>query len=317
VGILKGEPVKPLRSLLFVPGHRGPWAEKAISAGVDGLILDLEDSVPENLKSEARAEVARSIARIHGSGSRVGVYVRVNALDTGLSGDDIEAVLVPGIDGLSLPKTFGPDDVVRFDALVTHFERKNGLEPGSVELILNLETAEAYASCEGMAVASPRVATLFAGTARDADVSRSIGFQFTPEGQETLYLRSRAVLAARAAGLDFPLVGVWQDLADPEGARRFAVQNRQLGFRGQVLIHPSHVGLANEVFSPSKFEVDFYAGMIAAFQEAEARGAAAVVYEGMHVDYAHIKTAREVLAYSRELEQQDNRASQGDLASTS
>jgi citrate lyase subunit beta/citryl-CoA lyase len=281
---------------------------------VDGLILDLEDSVPESLKAEARTEVAGSIARIRESGARVGVYVRVNALDTGLSGDDIEAVLVSGIDGLSLPKTYGPEDIVRFDALVTHFERKNGLVAGSVELICNLETAEAYARCEAMAVASPRVATLFAGTARDADVSRSIGFQFTPGGLETLYLRSRAVLAARAAGLDFPLVGVWQDLADPEGARAFSVQNRQLGFRGQVLIHPSHVAVANEVFSPSQFEVDFYAGMIAAFEEAEAGGAAAVLYEGMHVDYAHIKTARDVLAYSRELEQQDSRGSQGDLA---
>jgi citrate lyase subunit beta/citryl-CoA lyase len=297
--------VKPLRSLLFVPGHRGAWVDKAIASGVDGLILDLEDSVPENLKAGARAEVARSIARLHESGSRVGVYVRVNALDTGLSGDDIEAVLVPGIDGLSLPKTYGPEDIVRFDALVTHFERKNGLDTGWVEFICNLETAEAYASCEQMAVASPRVATLFAGTARDADVSRSIGFQFSPAGLETLYLRSRAVLAARAAGLEFPLVGVWQDLADPDGARSFSEQNRGLGFRGQVLIHPSHVDLANEVFSPSAFEVAFYEGMIAAFDKAEAEGAAAVVYEGMHVDYAHIKTAREVLAYSQLLHDND------------
>ncbi|OHV64825.1 CoA ester lyase [Pseudofrankia sp. BMG5.36] len=293
--------MRPLRSLLFVPGHRGTWVEKAVASGADGLILDLEDSVPEGLKADARAEVVRSIGRLRQSGSRAGVYVRVNALDTGLSGDDIEAVAVGGLDGLSLPKIFGPEDVVRFDALVTHFERKNGLEPGAIEFICNLETAEAYASCEQIAAASPRVAALFAGTARDADVSRSIGFQFTASGQETLYLRSRAVLAARAAGLEFPLVGVWQDLADPEGARRFSEQNRDLGFRGQVLIHPSHVEVANEVFSPSRFEVEFYEGMISAFEKAEATGAAAVRYEGMHVDYAHIKTAREVLAYNNRL----------------
>jgi citrate lyase subunit beta/citryl-CoA lyase len=297
--------MKPLRSVLFVPGHRGTWVEKALAKGVDGLIIDLEDSVPEDLKIEARAEVARSLARLHENGTTAGIYVRVNALDTGLTGDDIEAVVVPGLDGLSLPKTFGPEDIIRYDALVTHFELKNGVTPGSIEFICNLETAEAYATCEEIAVASPRVATLFAGTARDADVSRSIGFQFSPGGQETLYLRSRAVLAARAAGLDFPLVGVWQDLADPEGARHFSEQNRALGFRGQVLIHPSHVDVANEVFSPSKFEIDFYAGMIAAFEQAVSGGAAAVVYEGMHVDYAHIKTAREVLAYSELLSHND------------
>jgi citrate lyase subunit beta / citryl-CoA lyase len=291
--------MKPLRSLLFVPGHRGTWVEKAIAAGVDGILLDLEDSVPEDLKQQAREEVARSIARVRESGSDIPLYVRVNALDTGYSGDDIEAIVVPGLNGLALPKTYGPEDIVRFDALVTHFERRNGVEAGAIEFICNLETAEAYANCEAMAVASPRVATLFAGTARDADVSRSIGFQFSPEGAETLYLRSRAVLAARAAGLEFPLVGVWQDLQDPAGARRFSEQNRQLGFRGQVLIHPSHIADANEVFSPSKFEIDFYRGMIQAFDEAVAGGAAAVVYEGMHVDYAHIKTAREVLEYAQ------------------
>jgi citrate lyase subunit beta / citryl-CoA lyase len=300
--------MKPLRSLLFVPGHRGPWVEKALTAGVDGLILDLEDSVPENLKADARVTAAASIRRLRET-STVGVYVRLNPLDTGLSGDDIEAVAIPGLDGLLLPKMFGPNDVLRYDALVTHFERRNGVEPGTTEFICCLETAESYATCEQIAVASPRVATLFAATARDADVSRSVGFRFTPEGRETLYLRSRAVLAARANGLEFPLVGVWQDLDDPEGARVFAQQNRELGFRGQVLIHPSHVAVANEVFSPSKSEVDFYTGMIEAFDAAVAEGAAAVRYEGMHVDYAHIKTAREVIAYSQRLGEESGAAS--------
>ena len=294
--------MKPMRSLLFVPGHRGSWVEKAVASGVDGLILDLEDSVPVDLKGEGRAEVARSISRLRENGVDLPVYVRLNPLDTGLSGDDIEAVAIPGLTGFALPKLFGPEDVIRYDALVTHFEARNGVEAGTIEFICNLETAESYAACEQLATASPRVVTLFAGTARDADVSRSIGFTFTPGGAETLYLRSRAVLACRANGLDFPLVGLWQDLADPDGARRFSEQNRELGFRGQVLIHPSHVAVANEVFSPSAFEVDFYAGMIAAFEKAEADGAAAVLYEGMHVDYAHIKTAREVLAYAELIE---------------
>ena len=306
--------MKPLRSLLFVPGHRGSWVEKALRSGVDGLILDLEDSVPAHMKVEGRAEVARSITRLHEQGSSVAVYVRLNALDTGIAGDDIEAVALPGLHGFVLPKTYGPDDIVRFEALVAHFETRKGVAAGTLEFICSLETAEAYASCEEIAVASPRVATLFAGTARDADVSRSIGFQFTTDGHETLYVRSRAVLAARSSGLEFPLVGIWQDLADPEGARKFALQNRELGFRGQVLIHPSHVALANEVFSPSKSEIDFYAGMIEAFEEAEAQGAAAVLYEGMHVDYAHIKTAREVLEFGRLLDNRNAVAGQAGLA---
>lgn len=295
--------MKPVRSLLFVPGHRGTWVEKAIAKGVDGVILDLEDSVPTDLKAEARAEVAHSITRVRENGSDISVYVRLNPLDTGLTGDDIAAVALPGVNGFALPKLMGRDDIIRYEALVGHFEAKNDVAPGTIEFIANLETAESYAVCEEIAVASPRIATLFAGTARDADVSRSIGFTFTPGSQETLYLRSRAVLACRSAGLGFPLVGVWQDLEDTEGARNFSLMNRELGFRGQVLIHPSHIDVANEVFSPSAFEVDFYTRMIETFEKAEADGAAAVVYEGMHIDYAHIKTAREVLAYASTFEQ--------------
>jgi citrate lyase subunit beta/citryl-CoA lyase len=218
-----------------------------------------------------------------------------------MSGDDIEVVAIPGLDGFLPAKTYGPRDLIEFDALVTHYERRNNVVPGSLEFIIPLETAQAYSQCEAMIAASPRVKSLFAGTARDADVSRSVGFEFTPEGLETLYLRSRALLAVRAAGLEFPLIGLWQEPADLEGMRRFAQDNRKLGFRGQVLIHPSHAAIANEVFSPSAQEFAFYSGMIAAFEEAETRGIAAVVYEGHHIDYAHVKTARAVVALYQQL----------------
>ena len=293
----------PMRSLLFVPGHRETWPAKALASGVDGVILDLEDSVPANMKAEAREIVVASIRSLAAAPRRIGIYVRLNALETGMSGDDIEKVAIEGLDGFVLPKTYGEKDIIQFDALVTHYERRNGVKAGTFEFILSLETAQAYANCEKMLAASPRVATLFAGTARDADVSRNIGFEFTTEGLETLYLRSRAVLAVRAAGKDFPLVGLWQDLNDPEGARHFTLQNRQLGFRGQVAIHPSHVALANEVFTPSEADVVFYTGMIEAFDAAEAQGIAAISYEGHHIDYAHIKTAKAVLALHKSLTQ--------------
>ncbi|KWF32824.1 citryl-CoA lyase [Burkholderia diffusa] len=295
-----------MRSVLFVPGHRESWPAKAVASGADGVILDLEDSVPLAMKEEARHIVAASIRELARGLRKIGIYVRLNALESGLSGDDIEKVAIPGLDGFVLPKTYGERDIIEFDALVTHYERRNGVEPGTIEFILSMETAQAYAACERMIAASPRVATLFAGTAKDADVSRSIGFQFTPEGLETLYLRSRALLAVRAAGLQFPIVGLWQDLNDPEGMRRFTEQNRQLGFRGQVLIHPSHVAVANEVYAPSADDVAFYAGMIEAFEKAEAEGIAAISYEGHHIDYAHVKTAREVLALHHALTENAN-----------
>ncbi|MEY4099734.1 MAG: hypothetical protein RL300_905, partial [Pseudomonadota bacterium] len=231
--------MQPMRSILFVPGNRESWPAKAVAAGADGVILDLEDSVPTHLKAEARDITAASIKALAAGSKRVGIYVRLNALETGMTGDDLERVAIPGLSGVLLPKNYGPRDIIACDALITHFEHRNGVTPGSIEIVVSLETAQAYAACDEILAASPRVATLFAGTAKDADVSRSIGFQFTPLGLETLYLRSRALLAVRASGRQFSWVGLWQDLNDPEGARAFAVQNRQLGFTGMVAIHPS------------------------------------------------------------------------------
>lgn len=290
-----------MRSILFVPGHREGWPAKALASGTDGIILDLEDAVPNDLKESARGIAAASIRSLREASTKVGIYVRLNAFETGMTGDDLEAVVIPGLDGVLLPKSYGPNDIIKLDGLVTYFERRNGVAPGTVEFMVPLETAQGYANCEAIIAASPRVATLFAGTARDADVSRSVGFEFTPEGLETLYLRSRALLAVRAAGLEFPVVGLWQEPADIDGLRKFAIAQRQLGFRGQVLIHPSHVPVVNEVYSPSAQDVAFYQGMIDAFVAAEAQGIAAVTYEGHHIDYAHVKTAREVVALHRAL----------------
>lgn len=297
--------MKPTRSMLFVPGHRQGWAAKAVASGTDAIILDLEDSVPQDMKAEARDMVAETIGDIARNHPHVGIYVRLNALETGMTGDDLEKVAIAGCDGFLPPKTYGARDIVQLEALVDHFERRNGVAPGTLEFVLSLETAQAYADCENMITASPRCATLFAGTARDADVSRSIGFEFTPDGHETLYLRSRAVLAVRAAGKDFPIVGLWQDLRDDDGAWKFARDNKTLGFRGMVSIHPKHVAIANEVFMPTQQEVVFYQGMIEAFEAGLEKGLAAVAYEGMHIDLAHVKTARKVIELHQALQTRD------------
>ena len=121
--------MKPTRSLLFVPGHRKGWAEKAVVAGADAVILDLEDSVPFDMKAETRHMVAETIRDLAKNHPKVSVYVRLNALETGMMGDDLEVVAIEGCDGFLPPKTYGARDVVSADALVTHFERRNGVDP--------------------------------------------------------------------------------------------------------------------------------------------------------------------------------------------
>ena len=247
-------------------------------------------------RKQARAAVRASIERLGAAATTAGVWVRPNAWESQLAGVDLEAVVVEGLDGIFLPKVYGPADVLRFDTLLEHFEIRAGLDVGGIEIIVSLETAQSMAACEEIAHASPRVASLFGATARDADIGRALGFTWTAEGLETLYVRSRILLACRAAGLHHPICGLWQDLADLDGLERFAEANRGLGYRGQVAIHPSHVAIINRVFTPSSEELAFYRGMVEALETAQAAGRAAVDYEGQHIDIAHVKTAREILA---------------------
>jgi citrate lyase subunit beta/citryl-CoA lyase len=155
-------------------------------------------------------------------------------------------------------------------------------------------------------IGGPRVAGAMAAAARDGDLAREMGYEWSPAGLETLYFRSRTVLACRAAGRH-PVVGLWQELNDLDGLRAFADTNRALGFRGQVVIHPSHVPVVNEAYSPTPAQLDRYRAMIAAFEAAGRSGAGAVEFDGEHIDIAHVTTAREILAVAAE---QDRRASQ-------
>lgn len=285
--------MRPYRSILFVPGHRPSWADKAAAAGADCVVLDLEDSVPEAEKVAARATVAESIARVRAAHPQIGLLVRVNPLATRLTGADLEAVVVPGLNGIFAPKIEKATDVLQYDALLDHFEARNGVE--GLEYIVPVETVQAIQNCREVALASPRVGAMIGPSAEHADIARAVGYEWTPEGLETLYLRSRVLLACREAGIH-AITGLWEDLENLEGLAEFARRGRQLGFRGMIAIHPSHVSTVNEVFTPSAKDIAFYEGMVEAYEKAAAEGTGALRYRGLHIDKAHYDKAVEWLA---------------------
>ena len=271
-----------IRSALFVPAHREGWVEKAIAAGPDAVILDLEDSVPADEKEKARELVAPGVAAL--------AEARIAAMARPGEPGDLAHCHVEGLTALVLPKIDAPEDVARYA------ERA----PESAGLIVTLETAPGYLGAAELARA-PRVVGLFAATGKGADVQRELGYRPTPGGLETLYIRSHAVLAARAARLPHILAGPWQELANPGGLRSQAELDRSLGFTGGVLIHPSGVAAVNEIYSPSREELDYHLGLAAAYEEAERHGAGAVDYRGDHVDAAHYRASLELLEAARRL----------------
>ena len=171
---------KPIRSELFVPGNKEDWMRKAPKYGADALILDLEDSVPPENKSEARTLVRKMVEELGEAGQTL--VVRVNRLETGLTGEDLEAVAGPHLYCVMLPKVQGPADVVEVDNLLTHFERSQGMAIGQILIDPSLETAQGIRQAYEIATASPRVAHMGAGGGKGGDTARSIGYQWTRKG---------------------------------------------------------------------------------------------------------------------------------------
>ena len=290
---------KPLRSELFVPGNKEDWMRKAPRYGADALILDLEDSVPPEEKSQARTLVRRMLEELGPAGQTL--VVRVNRLETGLTGDDLEAITCPHLYAVMLPKVEGPQEVFEVDVLLKHFERRMGMPVGTTLIDPALETAQGARQAYDIAVASPRVAHLGASGGKGGDTARSIGFQWTPQGMETLFLRSKVLVDSRAAGVPYPVTGGWMDIHDLEGLRAAARQAKGLGYTGMHLIHPSHVPVVNEVFTPTPEEIAQWQGLVRAMEERRSQGGAAVTYQGDMVDIAHEETARAMLEMARQL----------------
>lgn len=291
--------VRPLRTSMYVPGNKEDWMRKAPQYGSDALIFDLEDSVPVPDKEEARVLVRKMLEEL--GGEKPTLTVRVNRLETGLTCDDLEAITCPQLYGVLLPKVESSADVVEVDNLLSYFERKAGMEVGSVFVDPGLETAQSIRQSYEIATASPRIAHMGGSGGKGGDTSRSIGFQWTPEGLETLYLKSKVLIDVRSAGVPYPMSGGWFDIHDLEGLRSLAVQLRQLGYTGMHLIHPSHVPVVNEVFSPTSEDVRHWQDLVKAMEEMRASGGAAITFGGDMVDIAHEETARTMLAIAKEM----------------
>src|SRR5262245_1846318 len=289
--------MRPSRSALFVPGNRPDWIEKAVGYGADTLILDLEDSVPDREKATARGIVKTGVQMLQAKGQACAV--RINAFATGLTLDDLEAVICPQLERVLLPKVETTADMDQLDALLTHLERRNGIPDGQIETPLGCETAKAMRSVYEIATQCRRVKRVSLAAGPGGDAARAIGYQWSKEGTETLFLRSKIVLDARAAGVQYPTISSWWNIKDLEGLERDARWNRSLGYCGQTVMHPSHVPIVNRVFTPTADEVAFHKGLIQAMEDATRKGIAAVTYQGDMVDEAMVKTSRELLAFAR------------------
>jgi citrate lyase subunit beta/citryl-CoA lyase len=280
------------RSFLYVPANREKFLDKAMGLPADAFIFDLEDSVPPAEKANARAGVREYAPKV--SDNRV--WVRPNGLDTEWGEADADAVIgVAGIAGLFVPKVDAPDDVLRWDKLVGDLEAKRGLAAGAIKLVLSIESALGVLNAYAMSVAAQRVVSLTFGGAQDGDLNTDLGCVWSIDGPEMMHARCHALMAARAARFDTPLDGVFANVRDPDGFERDTTLSRRLGYRGRKLIHPSQIEPCNRLYRPSNAELDYYARVLEAFDQAVAQGSASTTVDGKMIDVAMANAARRVL----------------------
>ena len=282
----------PFRSWLYAPGNDPEILERVFTAGADAVILDLEDSVPPAEKERARSLVAEAVRR-RAVAERPAVFVRVNGLATGQADDDAWAVVVAGLTGIRVPKVEHPEEVRRFAAVISGAERAAGLAPGSVALVCGIESAAGVEAASEIARADPRVATLSFGA---TDFIADIGGELGPAGLETLYARSRLVVACRAAGLVPPVESVHIAIDDDEGLERTTRASRALGLFGRACIHPRQLAIVHAVFTPTAAEIARAREIVAAARSAAAAGRGALrLPDGSFVDPAVVRRADLVL----------------------
>ena len=275
-----------IRSLLYVPASSERFIAKAHEREADAIILDLEDAVVPAQKSAARARLATAVPSVRQRGAAV--FVRINAEEE-LWRLDAEAAARAGVFGLLVPKSRDAGMLQHLAAMLEKLERRTGRS--QVALVPMIEDAGAVLDARAIASATPRVLGLVAG---GEDLATALDAEPT---LETLYLPKLLVhLAAKAAGVrSFGLLRTVADYGDLAAVEKSAREARALGFDGASCVHPSVVPILNRAFSPSGEEFDRASRLIAAAEEAKARGEGAFAFEGKMVDEPVVKRARALL----------------------
>ena len=283
-----------LRSLLFVPGDSEKKFAKAKDVGADVLILDLEDSVAPSMKEAARAQVATFLE--DRSPRDWSFFVRVNPFDTGLTFDDLAAVVKPGLDGLLIPKANGAADIQRIGDELDRLEAKAGMMQGTVKIaVVATETPLAMFNLGSYTPPHPRLAALTWGA---EDLAAAIGATGNKEedGHWTdpyRLARSLCLYAAASAGVA-PVDTLYADFRNPQGLEADCRRARRDGFTGRIAIHPDQVSIINRCFSPSEGEIAEAQKIVAAFEAQPDAGTLGI--DGKMYDIPHLKAARRTLA---------------------
>jgi len=283
--------IRPRRSVLYMPGANERALEKAKTIDADALILDLEDSVAPDAKTQGRENVVAAVQS--GEYGHRELAIRVNSIGTEWHDDDVKAAAAAGPDAILVPKVESAEQVRQ---LVAALEAASA--PAHTQLWAMIETPRALLHAEEIAAAHDRLTVIVMGT--NDIVNETYGLHVPGRNPVVLTALAWTLIAVRAAG-KVVIDGVYNDVRNEEGFLAEARQGREMGFDGKTLIHPSQVEPANEAFSPSDTDIERAQGLIAAFEEAKAAGAGVATYNNKLVEELHVRDANRILAFAAAL----------------
>lgn len=285
----KAMPLRPRRSVLYMPGSNARALDKARTLPADVVILDLEDAVAPDAKEVARGQVAAAVTA-GGFGHRE-VVVRINGLDTAWGADDLKALAPTGADVILIPKVSRPEDLVAAGKAIV-----GAGAPDRTAVWAMMETPLAMLNAGTIAAAAADRRTRLSGFVMGTnDLAKETGARIVPGRAPMNAWLMLSLAAARAHGLAI-LDGVWNEIADEAGFARECAEARDMGFDGKTLIHPSQIAPCNAAFSPAEKEVAWARTIIAAFDLPENAARGAIQVEGRMVERLHADMARKLVA---------------------
>ena len=287
-----------MRSLLFVPGDDQRKLDKGFGSGADALLIDLEDSVALSRKAEARA-LTVAFLKAHAGADGPRLLVRVNALDTGLTDADLDAVMPGAPYGIMLPKANGGRDATHLGAKLAVREAENNLVDGATRIIaIGTETAKSIFTIGTYAGATQRLIGLAWGA---EDLAADIGAETNkaPQGgfSEPFRLARNLSLFGAAAAEVMPIDTVYTDFRNEAGLAEETEQARRDGFTGKMAIHPAQVAVINRIFTPDAAAIAHARRIIDVF--AANPGAGVVSIEGKMIDRPHLRQAERIIAQAK------------------
>lgn len=275
------------RSLIFVPGNNSRFLEKAKTIQADIVCFDLEDSVPDDEKANARKLVKSALKsrKLYESP----IFVRTNSPSSGKIPSDLEEIVQKGIDGIIIPKVNNVKEMKKIQKMLSDLEKTRKLKP--IQIIPSIESAEGVVNTFDIASFGKRVCAVVFGV---FDLLNDLGVEYAKDSEGEKYSRRKIPVDARAAGVA-AIDSIWQDLKDSKGLEKDCKLGKSLGYTGKSIIHPDQIPVVHKLFHPNKNEISWAEKVCKIYLESTKKGKGATTIEGKMIDEVHFKQAKALL----------------------